>query len=300
MNTRKIALTTIAIAGLTFTYFSGCKKSGSEGSSSSALSYVPKTSTGVISISFNKASSSSLFKKYKEKFLEEATKEITEFKSKCGIDPATDLHSILAAVGADFEKEEDYVFILKGKFDKIKAEKCVVTLGGSVEGTIYKTKRGKILNAYWPASDTVVLSPGITGEKLEANAKGGNVNENKELMALINKADSGAVLWGAGLVPLEYQEGAPMGAKMPNSTYFSVNVADAITAKIGVLYNSADDAKASSDTMDLGLKMLGSDPKQAELLKSITKKQDGSTLTIDIKITEEQITQLLSQFGGMF
>jgi hypothetical protein len=300
MNRRNFAVTAVALTAMALVPFTACKKDkgGASGSSSDMLSYMPKDSTVVVGIAWSKATSSALFKKYQDKLLANAGDEMKEMKEKCGIDMIADMGNIVVAVG-DFKNPDNAVIGVKGKFDQKKIEECVTKMGGKVEGSVYTDDKGDAMNAFWASSDTVLISKGLTADKIKASAAGGSVKDNKDIMALIAKVDSGATLWVAGMVPAEAaSQMGPMGTP-PKSGYLSLNVDSGVGAQVGMIFNSEDDAKGLSTMIEMGINMGKQQPGMKEILDSVTSTQTGDTITIKAKVTGEQLTQLEGMAGGL-
>jgi hypothetical protein len=301
MNRRNFAVTALALTAMALVPFTACKKDGggASGSSSDMLSYMPKDSSIVVGLSWSKATGSELFKKFQDKILADAKDELAEMKEKCGIDMVADMSNVVVAVGKNMQNPDDAVIGIKGKFDQKKIEECVTKMGGKVEGTVYTDDKGEAMNAFWASSDTVLISKGLTADKIKASASGASVKDNKELMELIGKVDSGATLWVAGTIPPEAAGMmGPMGTP-PKSAYLSLNVTSGLDAKVGMIFNSEDDAKGLSTMIEMGLNMGKQQPGMKEILDNVSSKQSGANITINAKITGEQLTKLEGMAGGL-
>lgn len=300
MNRRNFAVMALALTAMALVPFTACKKDGGGGAagSSDMLSYLPKDSSAVVGVGWSKATKSELFKKYQDKVLAKAGDELAEMKEKCGIDMIADMSNIVVAVGANPQDEDAIVAGIKGKFDQKKIEECVTKMGGKVEGTVYTDDKGEPLNAFWASSDTVILSKGLTADEIKALVSGGSVKDNKDLMELIGKVDSGAAFWLAGMVPAELAgQMGPMGTP-PKAGYLSLNVTSGIDAKVGLLFNSEDEAKGLSTMIDMGINMGKQQPGMKEILDGVSSSQSGNTITIKAKVSGEQLTKLETMAGG--
>lgn len=302
MNRRNFAITTLALSALAFAPSTACKKEGgggATGSSADMLSYMPKDTSAVIGISWSKARSSDLFKKYEAKIMTgDAAKKAADMKEKCGIDIMADLKTVVVSMGKDIQDESDVIVAIKGNFDQPKVEACITKMGGTVEGGVYTTD-GEPMNAYWPAADTMLFAKGLTAEQMKAATAAGTVKDNAPLMALIGKVDSGATLWGAGMVPPE--AGAMMGGmgKPPTGAHLTVNVDSGVNATVGMDFTSEDDAKGMASMITMGLSMGKGQPGMKEILEGISSEQSGSVVTIKAKLSGEQIKQMEEMSGGM-
>lgn len=300
MNRRNFAVTALALTAMALVPFTACKKDGGGGAagSSDMLSYMPKDSTIVVGLAWSKATKSDLFKKFQDKILAEAKSDIDKMKEKCNIDMIADMGNIVVAVKST-QNPDDIVVGVKGKFDQKKIEECVGKMGGKVEGTVYTDEDGEAMNAFWASKDTVLISKGLTADKIKASASGASVKDNKDLMELIGKVDSSATLWIAGTVPAEAAGMmGPMGTP-PKSAYLSLNVTSGLDAKVGMIFNSEDEAKGLSTMITAGINMGKGQPGMKEILDNVSSEQSGANITIKAKVTGEQLTQLESMAGGM-
>jgi hypothetical protein len=301
MNRRNFAVTALALTAMALVPFTACKKDGGGGAGSSGdmLSYMPKDSSMVVGLAWSKATKSELFKKFQDKILAEAKEDIDKMKDKCGIDMIADMSNIVVAVGKNMQNPDDAVIGVKGKFDQKKIEECVTKMGGKVEGTVYTDENGEAMNAFWASKDTVLISKGLTADKIKASASGASVKDNKDLMELIGKVDSSATLWVAGTVPPEAAGMmGPMGTP-PKSAYLSLNVTSGLSAKVGMIFNSEDEAKGLSTMISAGINMGKQQPGMKEILENVSSEQSGANITIKAKISGEQLTQLEALAGGM-
>lgn len=299
MNRRNFALSAVALTAMALVPFTACKKDGGgAGGSADMLSYMPTESSVVVGFSVTKATKSELFKKYQDKVLADAGDKISEMKEKCGIDMMTDMKNVVVSMGKDMQDEKGMVIGIKGNFDQKKIEECVTKMGGTMEGTVMTSAEGKKTNMFWAASDTVVLSPGITADALKAHKDGKSVKENKELMALIGKVDSSATVWIAGMVPAEAGGMLPMGTP-PKSGYLSLNVDSGIDAKVGLNFGSEDEAKGMSTMIEMGLTQGKQMPGMKDILGNVSATQSGSSIVITAKVSGDQLKTLEGMAGGM-
>lgn len=302
MNRRNFALSAVALTAMALVPFTACKKDGgggASGSSSDMLSYMPKDSSVIIGFSVKKATSSALFKKYQDKVMEDAGKELAEMKEKCNIDMMADMNSLVVAIG-DIQNPDNAVIGVKGNFDQKKIEECVTKMGGKVEGSVMTSPDGDIMNAFWAAKDTILISKGMTADAIKASKDGASVKQNKDLMELIGKVDSGATVWVAGMIPPEAAGMmGPMGGTPPKSGYLSLNIDSGVSANVGMVFNSEDEAKAMSTMLEMVMGMGKSKPELKEILDAVSTTQQGTTLTIKAKVTGDQMAKLESMAPGM-
>ena len=302
MNRRNFALSAVALTAMALVPFTACKKDGggASGSSSDMLSYMPTDSSIVVGFSVTKATKSELFKKYQDKIMADAGKEMAEMKEKCGIDMMTDMSNVVIAMGKNMQDPDSAVIGVKGNFDQKKIEECVTKMGGKVEGTVMTSPDGDTMNTFWASSDTVLISKGLTSDAIKAHKDGKSVKENKDLMELIGKVDSSATLWVAGTIPPEAggMMGA-MGGTPPKSGYLTLNVDSGLDAKVGMIFNSEDEAKGMSTMIEMGINMGKQQEGMKDILGNVSSSQSGNNITIKAKITGAQLTALEGMAGGM-
>ncbi len=290
MNRHNFIISSALLAAIAFTP-TACKKEGggASGSSGDMLSFMPKASEGVIGISWAKARSSALFKSYQDKLLKEMPEEIEKIKTECGIDLMADINTIIIAANSS---QKDALIAVKGAFDQKKVEECVTKMGGTVKDGAY-TIEGEITNAYWPSSDTVVMSEGLSSEKIKAAAADGSVKDNKDLMSLIGKVDTSATVWAAGKVPAE-AGGAMgmMGGSAPKSAYLSLVVDSGINATVGMVFEKSEEATSLNAKMTMMLEMGKGQPQFKELLGGVSSKVDGKTIIMKAKLSGDQLKDL--------
>ncbi len=294
MNRRNFIVTTALLAAVALA--PACSKDdagggSSKGASSGMLSMLPKDSAGVIGISWAKARKSALFKQYESKIMENIPGEVGKIKSECGIDLLADINTIVVGGNEDSDKA---VIAVRGNFDQAKVEGCVVKMGGTSENGIY-TVEGEVTNAHWVGKDTVLLSEGLSPDKIKAAASAGSVKDNAKLMGLIKKIDTDATIWAVGEVPGELGGMMGMMGEVPHSVFLSLSVTSSIKAKVGLVFDSSDDASKTKTAIGMGLAMAKGQPEAKdfkELLDSVSTEVDGKAVVIKAKVTDTQLAQL--------
>jgi len=282
-------LTAFAVAPMACNKDSG--GGGASGASADMLSMLPKDSAGVVGISWAKARSSALFKQYESKLMDNVPGEVAKIKSECGIDLLADINTVVVAGNTDSDKS---IVAVKGNFDQTKVEACIVKMGGTNSGGVY-TVEGEVTNAYWSGKDTVLLSEGLSPDTMKAAASGGSVKDNSKLMGLIGKIDTSATIWAVGEVPAEAGGMMGMMGKVPHSAYVSLGITSGIKAKIGLVFDSSDDASATNGALGMGLAMAKGQPEAKqfkEILDSVSTEVSGKAVVIKAKISDKQLAQL--------
>lgn len=304
-HTSTIAL---AVAVLALAVFPACKKDGgASGAAGDAMGYLPKDSSMVVTANLDKARSSGLFKKYEDKLASQVPEEMAEFKAACKMDPMEDLNTAVIGVGANPDDEKQIVFVVKGNFDRAKVENCLGEMAKKDGKELVKTEDGKVVHyangeggdsfyAYWPDDSTLVGSP--SGERLKAVIDGASVKDNKEVMAMVGKVDSGATVWVAGNVPAE-AAGAmgPMGTP-PKGVYVSLTATSGLDFTAGLAYEKKEDAdklKAMSAMLPAMADQAGP---LADVVKGIKIEQDGNDVIVKASLTAEQLDSVSQMAGG--
>lgn len=299
MKRRNFIATTALLAAVAFAP-TACKKDGGGGGASGAtgdmLSHLPKDSAGVVGVSWSKARSSELFKKYEKQLLANVPGEVEKIKTDCGIDLLEDIKTVVVA---GHTTPENSIVAVKGSFDQAKVEECIKKMGGTTEGGAY-TIEGDTTNAHWAAADTVLISEGLTADKIKAAASGGSLKDNAELMGLVGKVDTSATVWAAGTVPPE-AAGAmgAMGGKPPKSAYLSLSVDSGVSAKVGLVFGNGDEAKAIKGQLDMVLGMGKGQPELKDIIDGVSANVDGDSLVVKAKLSGSQIEKLQGMAGGM-
>lgn len=303
MNRRNLAVTAFALTAMAFATISACKKEsggGAAGSSGDMLSYLPKDTTMIVGVSWSKATGSDIFKKYESKIMADAPKELATIKEKCGLDPMKDLGSLVISGGKDIADESDTIIAVKGSFDKAKLEGCVTKMGGTVEGGVM-TIEGEPMNIYWPANDTLLLAKGMTADQMKAATKDGSAKDNEMIMGYIKKVDSSATIWAAGLVPAEAAGQMGGMGKPPKGFYFDLSVSSGVNGKVGLVFESEDDAKGTMAMVTMGMTMAkGQVPENMKgMVEKVKTKQDGKAIVISAKFSGKDIDAVEGLVGGM-
>jgi hypothetical protein len=129
---------------------------------------------------------------------------------------------------------------------------------------------------------------------------GGSVKDNKDIMAMVGKVDSGATVWVAAIIPPEAAGMMGGMGKPPKAAYLNLNVSSGLSAKVGLQFESADDAKAMSTMAEMGISALkGQAGPMKDMVESIKLDTKGDTLVVSGKLTGEQLDSLAQMGGGL-
>jgi len=264
--------------------FISCEKKPAAPSSGAAqandmLSLLPVDALGVLFIDIHRIMAiETVAERIKEGEDEESSQKYQEFIEKTGIDPQEDIHSIAVAV-------------TKGEGKEIKAVSAVINLKYSRETllplikenmeegeeltekeyngfTIYTTKKEEEKEASFTFLDDsnigVGNEEGVKSVIDVLQKKRENVFKNDSLVALLEDANKGAILWGAFAIPPEFKEEMtdvpPMLKDIESisavSLFFDYKN-KSIIAEIKLLTGDPDKSQQIADSLN-GLKMMGS------------------------------------------
>jgi hypothetical protein len=172
-------------------------------------------------------------------------------------------------------------------------------MGGKVEGTVITSPDGKPMNTYWAASDTLLLSKGYTSDAIKGAQEGRNVKDNRELMALIGKVEPSATLWVAGMVPAEAASTMGGMGTPPKSGYLSLKLGSGVDVKLGMIFNTEDEAKGMSTMVEMVLNMGKQEKGMRELLEAVSHTLTDKTITINASLTEAHLDQVAAMASAL-
>jgi hypothetical protein len=326
VSTRSIPL--IGIALFAFAAQMACSKAGKTGSkgrldgpAASATSILPKDTSFVVGLNFDKLKTTRLWEKVGARILANGKGDMDEVKAECGIDFLSDFQSLTLAGDASFDGKK-MVLIMKGKWDEDKATSCVVkmakkkenkTLTIKKEGGITELKpegTDKSIHLAWIGKDTVVITPGSPDDKTylaELVARKSSINDNKELMAILSKSSSSATIWGAGTVPSVGPAAQALGAlsqeQKPQALYATVEYGKTLDAKVGLRYAALANAKSVRDQLDGQLKEAQGNPMLAGYLKTASVAVQDNDVVLAVAMPEQtlsSLTDMVESQLGMF
>jgi hypothetical protein len=296
--------------------FAACKKGGGGAQAASdSMSNLPKDATMVVGINFDKIRSSDLYKEFQGDIQKQIGKELGELKEKCGIDILADLKSMTMSIGKNPNDEKDTFFAVTGSFTKDKVHKCMEDLKAKGEKVEFKdegkltayTIEGETAYVMWAGDNTVITSPGAKSADVmkKITDGGGSVKDNADVMAMVGKADTGAMVWMAGGIPNDPNMEASfgmMGGK-PKGLYLSIDLPGSLDANIGMAF--ADEATATKAEEALGkqIEEVKGQPMVGAYLKDLKMERAGTDVKLGIKLSKEDVTTIVtmakSMMGGM-
>lgn len=282
-----------------------------EGAAASATSLLPKDTGFIAGLSATKLKESKIWEKYGKMVTDSGKADFDEVRAECGIDVIGELEQIVVA-GNEALDEKKFVVLVKGKWEKDKANKCFAVmlkkkqnkdLKFVEEGKLTKyTVEGDPEAAYlaWVAKDTVMFAPGSMTDKTyleHVTAGTSKLSDNAALTALLKQVDTSATVWGAMVVPKE-GKGADLFSGMegekPNSVYFNVHFVKDLKVLAGLRFASDAGAKATSDRLSTEFKAAKENPMLKDYLASLKVEPKGNDAIISLELSEQQVDQLLT------
>jgi hypothetical protein len=293
-----------------------CKKDGGAAAAGNAMGYLPKDASAVLGLNFSAIRESKIYKQFEpqiEKLMSEG-EALKKVKDTCKLDIASSAKSVLIALGKDPSDEKQMYMALIG-LNKATVNKCVDDL--KAKGEKLDRKDDGALTAYtvddkqmwvwWAADDTVVSSPSAedSPDALKALAGGGaKLKDKAEVMDMVGKTDTGAMLWMAGALPDMPNMGmieGQLGGK-PQKVWFSANVPEDLSAKAGLIF--ADDATAEKvkKNLDTQLAAAKQQPMVGAFLGGVKVDHSGKEVRIDVTLSADDVKTLTSmaKMGGAF
>ncbi|MCP4445525.1 MAG: hypothetical protein GY811_09310 [Myxococcales bacterium] len=115
-------------------------------------------------------------------------------------------------------------------------------------------------------------------------------------MKLVGKVNTSATISAAGMVPPK--AASMMGGKPTKAAYMSIGVDGGMSAKVGLVFESGDDAKATKKQLDMALALGISEADFKDIIKGVSGKIKGSALVVETKLSGKQIEKLQGMRGG--
>jgi hypothetical protein len=311
----------VAVIGLALPFATACKKdekkpdpagekTGEAEKSAPAkaaddLSLLPVDSEVVIGINLAQVQASPLWKQFVEPRLmtAETTKQITEFKDKCGIDPMTAVKSVSMGIKLNGDKP-DGVIVASG-IDKGKGWACLDAMKAEIskDGTeytregdvaLFKSKDGEQAAFMFINDNTALMVVGTKGTaagiKTVASGASGLKGSQAfvDMHSKINTKDSLWALINGRLL----ERAAALGIKA-KALYGSVNVTDGLAADVRMLAESPEAATGVATMLK------GQSAQAAQMVDKVEVTNDGAEVRIQMAISNQKLQGLISQFGGM-
>ena len=293
-----------------------CSKAGpgkASGAAGSALDILPKETAVVFGFNAAKFRESKLWGMGTGMMPAEAKTQLETIKTSCGIDVLNDFESIIVAADSTMS-EDKVVIIVKGKWEEDKVNGCVGPLGEKMgQKKILVEKKDKItayapegetkkINVHWLDKNTMLL----TGKSAEGDvtflndiiARKSSIKDNKELMALVDKADTSATMWAAGWMP-GHESLTGMSAQMQTEKkevaqggYLSLQFGKSMDANMALRFDQA--ANGVVDKASKELEGAKANPQVGKFLNNAKVSADGNDMVFSVKLDEKQVDELMA------
>lgn len=281
---------------------------------------IPGDAQLVASINFRSLLNSALFKKYGEEQLKAAINGNAEAKQAfeaMGIDPFKDIDS--ATISSNSLTEQDQILVVvRGRYDLDKIQKTLAAVAEndpkikiSKEGahTIYETKGDdKPMFATFTDKETLAMSP--TKDFLVGSI--GNVGKkplDRDLVAAIGTIDAKQSIWLAAPVTKEMRQQLQNNPQMRlladklKAITATVNVTDAAEAELNIHTTDAESATQIGMMLKQFIPLMkvliqnqeGVPPAAKALVDQLKVNTAQTTVTINLKLTEDMILKALEQ-----
>lgn len=314
---RSLRRTSLVVSLALVAAASACKKEGdgaaggggAAGAAGSDLNVVPADSDFVLGIDLAKLRDSALFKEYGSKVMQDATKDIAEFKANCGFDPLETMKSVSMGIKmlSGDKGRGSVVFHSTAPRDKLKAclekSKADAEAKGNkmvIEGDIafLTPKDGNSHVAItWLGSDGVVAlindRPWTKDTVTQALAGKGSVKDNKAFSEAYKSIKKGQTLWFYVNGESEMAQQAKGTGIDATAFLGSVDVSDALSAEVRARFKSAGDAAAATKTVESQLGQV------KMMVPNVSAKAEGNDLKINVDLSNKELKSLMSMFGGM-
>jgi len=241
-------------------------------------------------------------------------RRIQALLTACGLQVPRDLESLLIATG---DTPAEAVMVATGAFDERRLPKCIAAAvaesGGSLEQkateprAVWATETATHTPVVWFAFGgprTVVAAasePWLTA----ALGDGPKLAANRELMAIVERADRKAALWAAGRVDPR------VGGRLANLTggavsepvqymfaYLRLSVADGLRAELAAVMASPEDAAATAEfaRSQLGpYAMVAQGVGLGPLVSNIVIEAENDTVFLRLHLSPSRLKEVISQ-----
>jgi hypothetical protein len=289
--------------------------------------YLPADTKAVVVINVRQTLDAPLVKKHALEQIKTALEQNAELQKiivAAGVDPLKDISSVTLAVTGSLTDADKGLLIVHGTFNVAKAQAAAEDFAQKnptqlkVEKedglVLYSNTAGrKTFYAAFADKSTAVLS--ATKETVVAAARSAGQKPpalNKDMQAVLDKADATQVIWLAALVPAELQK---MLAKGENTK----DIADKLSAFTGSVNLDKDlqaafhvwttDAKTADSVQELldGIKGFArfmaqqnaqAGPVLGDVVDSIKITTEKSRVDLTLKVTEDMLEKGLKQLPG--
>ncbi|MBI4508077.1 MAG: hypothetical protein HY698_00475 [Deltaproteobacteria bacterium] len=303
----------IIAASLALLGAAACSKGGKGGvgggatlAAASPVTVLPKETGFVVGLSLNKLRGTKLFDKLAAKAKEQEKEKYDELKAKCGVDVFQDFESLTIAGDAKLD-EKKLVFLLKGKFDEEKGNKCVQASAEKEGKKLTIKKDGKLteyavegesesLYAAWLGTGAVLVGPNKEYVTAVADRKS-SLKDNGAFMDLVKQVDQGASAWGVFTAPAGGEPSGPFGELVSDGEnaqglFMTVNYTKDLDAKVGIRYPSDKGAKGIVDKVNQAVTEIKANPMFGGFLTGFKAEVTAKDGLLSLKLTEQQLDMI--------
>jgi len=309
----------VVVLGLVLALVAACKKddpaadkSGGKSGAGNAvfgedLALIPRDSEVVLGINVSQVQQSGLWKKFVEPALMtgDAMRRISDFKTKCGIDPMTAVKSISIGMKGAAGGKPEGVAVVHGMY-KTKALACLDTMKDDMakDGTelshdgdvvVFKNTKGGPQVAMQYVNDTTALA--VFGEQVNAasvaaaQASGQTLKSSQPFLEMFGKINPGESLWLL-LSGKMLDKGAALGVKA-TAVFGSINVTDGLTLDLRVQFATPDDATKFAE-------LAKSQAQQAaKMFDKADVTPEGKEVKFSIALSSQKLDALIAQAKGL-
>lgn len=269
--------------------------------SGAGFALFPADSQLLIGVNFGALRSSPMWAKSKDQVEAGLPPEFKELRAECGIDPISELETVIFA---GKPQQEENVIVVKGlKRASIKA--CADKLAAKGE-KISITDDGKFSSfqiegdtawGAWIDDSTVAIAPKKDKAYVEARVAGtAGLTDASPLMGLLKSVDTSASIYF--VADLSTMGALPVpGAK---GAFGSMKVSDGLALDAGGRFDTADNAKSALMMATQGLAMVKQKmPPLAKLVDKAAVKQNGNDVILQLNLTAAELEELNTMLQGM-
>ena len=293
----------------------GCKRSGG----ADAMALVPKESTIVFSVNFDRLHGSKMWAQVKDAVNDPAAKkDYDEFVQKTGLDPLTQINGLSGGFSGPAGAKPQFAVVLRGKFDeqkiiayikqKAKDEGRTTELKSEPYGgkTVYG-EQDDAAASFLDGSTLVIGGREWVKKVIDVGAgKAESVKKNEAVQALMGKAHTDQAVWAVGEVPAGEGQ-LPTGGEL-KAVALSIDLQQGLQAELNGQAGSADDAKKIASDLTAKIAESKKDPQVqmalamsgvGPMLDTLKVAADGQWVKINAALTQQQLDELTNRIKGM-
>jgi hypothetical protein len=226
------------------------------------LARLPSTTAIVVDVDVARARTTALWRTYGAAIEATFAPGLRDALAPCGLDPIAHVDRVLLSFGRDAAAPRDAAATLEGRFTEADVARCAPLLGpagGTGESaaievtrqgrlTIYRDPGAPARTAYaaWLGPHTIALVPSALDDAAAARAlaEGTGVDRVPELVDLVARTDTAAVVWAAGAIPPPVRARLASIGYVPDGFFLAIDAAADVSLRLGLRY--ADERAAAS------------------------------------------------------